>query len=273
MVHFILLVITVCILYPILHVVAVSFSGNYAIMANKVTIFPKDFTLGSYEHILDNAKIYTAFGNSVWYTFLGVLVNVLMTVTMAYPLSKDYLVGRPFFMKIVVFTMFFSGGTIPTYLLVNNLHLLDSVWSLILPNAIWTVQLVIMINFIRSIPASLCEAAYLDGASEFRVLFKVLIPLLKASIATIALAYFMGHWNSYFIPMLYLFDAKKFPLQLILRSMLLEEKEQTLQMGANLTPTGVKNATVILAMIPVLLVYPLAQRYFIKGMMSGSVKE
>lgn len=272
-VHFILLIITVCILYPILHVVAVSFSGNYAIMANKVSFFPKDLTFGSYEHVLENAKIFTSFGNSVWYTALGVVTNVIMTVTMAYPLSKDYLAGRGFFMKIIVFTLFFSGGTIPTYMLVKDLQLLDTVWSLILPNAIWTVQLIIMINFIRSIPASLCEAAYLDGASEFQVLFKVIMPLLKASIATIALSYFMGHWNSYFIPMLYLFDAKKFPLQLILRSMLLEEKEQALEMGSNLTPAGVKNATIVLAMIPVLVIYPLAQKYFIKGVMSGSIKE
>ena len=175
-------------------------------------------------------------------------------------------------MKIVVFTMFFSGGTIPTFLLVKDLYLLDSVWSLILPNAIWTVELIIMINFMRAIPSSLCESAYLDGASEFQVLSKVVLPLSKASIATIALNYFMGHWNSFFIPMIYLLDSDKFPLQVIMRSMLLE-KEQLLESSGKMTPSGIKNATMVLAMVPVLLVYPLAQKFFIKGVMQGSIKE
>ncbi|MBQ7839538.1 MAG: carbohydrate ABC transporter permease [Lachnospiraceae bacterium] len=262
-IHLILIIISVCVAYPILHVTAIAFSDRYAIMANEVSIFPKGFTLESFTYILEQGKVFRAFGNSVFYTVLGVFINVAMTVIMAYPLSKTDLVGRSVLMKMILFTMFFSGGTIPTYLVVKELHLLDTVWSLVLPNAVWTMDLIVMISFYQSIPGSLYEAAYLDGASEFQIVRKVAIPLSKASIASIALFYFMGHWNSYFLPMLYLFDQKKYPLQLVLRSMLLESSGTT--SGASvlaetaLTPTGVKNATIVLIMIPVLLVYPFAQ--------------
>lgn len=279
-IHLILLVLMVCILYPMLHVVAVSFSNKYAVMANKISIFPKGFCLDSYEYVLEDGKVLKAFGNTVCYTALGVAVNVLMTILMAYPLSKEYLVGRAALIKLVMFTMFFSGGMIPTFLLVKQLHLLDTVWSLVLPNAIVTMHLIIMINFYRSIPQSLYEAACLDGASEFLVLRKVVIPLSKASIASIALFCFMINWNDYYRPMLYLFDSNKFPLQMVLREMLLEAVETTNPSSSSqiiianraITPAGVKNATMVISMVPVLCVYPFAQKYFVKGVMIGSVK-
>ena len=279
-VHLILLGIMVCILYPMLHVVAVSFSDKYSVMANKITIFPKGFSLDSYRYVLEDGRVLKAFGYTVCYTALGVVVNVVMTILMAYPLSKEYLVGRAALIRLVMFTMFFSGGMIPTFLLVKELQLLDTVWSLVLPNAIVTMHLIIMINFYRSIPQSLYEAACLDGASEFLVLRKVVIPLSKASIASIALFCFMIYWNDYYRPMLYLFDSDKFPLQMVLREMLLEATETTNPsasaqiMVANkaITPTGVKNATMVISMVPVLCIYPFAQKYFVKGVMIGSVK-
>ena len=277
--HLILLVISISILYPLLHVVAVSLSEQAYIMAKKVTFFPRGFSFDAYIDVVKSGKIVRAFGNSVYYTIVGVAVNVLMTSLVAYPLSKGYLVGRKLYMKLIIFTMYFSGGMIPFFLLVKSLGLLNSVWALALPNAIGTVNLIIMINFYQSIPQSLYEAAYLDGASEFLILRKIAIPLSKASIASISLFYFMDHWNSYYAPMLYFFDEDKFPMQLILREMLMAASQINLQSssefvdGTKLTPEGIKSATMVVSMIPVLIVYPFVQKYFVKGVMIGSVKE
>lgn len=276
LVHLILILVSISVLYPLLHTVAVSFSDSYSVMANKVLVLPRGFNLESYAYLLSNQKVPRAFLNSVCYTVLGVSINLLMTVVMAYPLSKSQLLGRNVVLKMVMFTMFFSGGTIPTFLLVKDLHLLDSVWSLVLPNAIWTMEMLILVSFFRSLPASLFESAYLDGASEYRILWQIAVPLSKASIASIAMFFFMGHWNSYFVPMIYLNSSEKFPLQLILRSMLLEDSENmTSKMGietAAVTPTAVKNAVIFITMVPVMLVYPFVQKYFVKGVMIGSIK-
>ena len=275
-VHLILILISVSILYPLLHTIAVSFSDSYNVMSNNVLVLPRGFNLESYAYLLSNQKVPRAFLNTVYYTVLGVSINMLMTLVMAYPLSKSQLVGRNLILKLVMFTMFFSGGTIPTFLLVKDLGLLDSVWSLSLPNAIWTMEMLIMVSFFRSLPQSLFESAYLDGASEYRILWQIAIPLSKASIASIAMFFFMGHWNSYFIPMIYLNSSEKFPLQLILRSMLLEDSENlTAKVGietASVTPTAVKNAVIVVTMVPVMLVYPFVQKYFVKGVMVGSIK-
>lgn len=276
LVHLILILVSISVLYPLLHTIAVSFSDSYSVMANKVLVLPRGFNLESYAYLLSNQKVPRAFLNSVCYTVLGVSINLLMTVVMAYPLSKSQLLGRNVVLKMVMFTMFFSGGTIPTFLLVKDLHLLDSVWSLVLPNAIWTMEMLILVSFFRSLPASLFESAYLDGASEYRILWQIAVPLSKASIASIAMFFFMGHWNSYFVPMIYLNSSEKFPLQLILRSMLLEDSENmTSKMGietAAVTPTAVKNAVIFITMVPVMLVYPFVQKYFVKGVMIGSIK-
>lgn len=273
--HLLLIILTCVFLYPILHCLAVSFSSNYYILAKKVTIFPMGFDLGSYKYMLEDNTVFRAFANAVYYTVIGVLCNVIFTALMAYPLSKTYLMGRSVILKLIMFTMYFSGGTIPTFLVVRDLHLLDSVWALVLPGLIQTMNMIVLINFFQSIPDSLYEAAYLDGASEYQVLRKVVVPLSKASLASIALFCFLNHWNSWFGPMIYLNDKKKFPLQLILRSMLLEatQTEDIYTMAtAKITPVGIKNATIVLTMIPVLIVYPLAQKHFVKGVMVGGVK-
>ena len=275
-IHIVLLVIMVCILYPLLHIVAVSFSNSYEVMANNVYILPKGFNLDSYTYLLGNSKVLNSFKNSVFYTILGTFINLLFTTLMAYPLSKSKLVGRNFFLKMVVFTMFFSGGTIPTFMLVKDLKMIDTVWSLVLPNAIWTMEMLILVSFFRSLPQSLFESAYLDGASEYRIFWQIAIPLSKASIASIAMFYFMGHWNSYFLPMLYLNTSAKFPLQLVLRSMLLEDSEsisvQAAVVGNAITPMGVKNAVSFITMVPVMLVYLFVQKYCVRGVLIGSIK-
>ena len=170
--------------------------------------------------------------------------------------------------------MFFSGGMIPTFIVVQKLGLINSIWALVIPNAIWTTQLFILKSFYESISPSLYEAAIVDGASEYRILFQIIIPLSKPALASLALFYFMGHWNSYFLPLIYLNDLNKLPLQVILRDMLIDNTagNPNLMTASKLTPEALKNATIFISMIPVLLIYPFVQKYFAKGIMLGSVK-
>jgi putative aldouronate transport system permease protein len=260
--------------YPVLYIVSVSFSDTTSIVQNKVRFFPKGFNLEAYKFILQDVRIPKAYLNTIIYTAAGTLVNVLMTAFGAYPLSKKGFFGKKFFTAAIVFTMFFNGGMIPNYIIVQKLGLIDTIWALIIPNAIWTMELLILKGFYESIPPALYESAIVDGASEYKILFKIMLPLSKAALASIALFYFMGHWNSFFIPLIYLNDAKKFPLQLVLREMLIFDtaKESNLIDQSTMTPEAMKNATIFVSMIPVLIIYPFAQKYFVKGVMVGSVK-
>ena len=267
------IIFSILILYPMLNILARSFSSTIAIASNQVTIFPVNFTLESYEYVIGEPRILTGFVNAIVYTICGVFFNLLATVLYAYPLSKSQLIGRSFILKAMIFTMYFSGGMIPTYLVVSKCGLLDSMWALIIPNIIWTNNVIIMINGYRATPASLYEAAYLDGAGEFQTFLRIALPLSKATIASLALFFFMGHWNDFFTPMLYLNNLQKMPLQVVLRTFLIEEN--TIEMdpaASHLTPEGIKGAVIFLSMIPVMVAYPIAQRYFVGGVMMGSVK-
>lgn len=269
----IMILFSICILYPMLNVVATSLSGAGAITRNEVTIFPVDFTLDSYAHFADQPKFLRGFFMGVLYTVEGILANLLATALMAYPLSKSRLIGRSLIMKLCVFPMYFQAGIIPMYMLVTNtLGIRDTEWAWILGNLIGTTNMIIVINGYRAIPESLYEAAYLDGASEFQVFWKIALPLSKATLASVGLFYFMGHWNQWYAPMIYLTTPEKYPLQLLMRQLLIPESGQQEEFNQNLTPTGVKNALIVLSMIPVLLVYPFVQKYFVKGVMIGSVK-
>jgi putative aldouronate transport system permease protein len=260
--------------YPVLYIISVSFSDTTSIVQNKIRFFPRGFNLEAYKFILEDVRIPRAYMNTLLYTAAGTLVNILMTALGAYPLSKKGFFGRKFFMTAIIFTMFFNGGMIPNYIIVQKLGLIDTIWALIIPNAIWTMELLILKGFYESIPASLYESAIVDGASEYTILFKIMLPLSKAALASIGLFYFMGHWNSFFIPLIYLNDAKKFPLQLVLREMLIFDtaKESNLIDQSMMTPEAMKNATIFISMIPVLIIYPFAQKYFVKGVMVGSIK-
>lgn len=272
-VHIINILIAIAILYPMVNLLATSLSGYSEIMAGGITFYPKGLTLKNYLYFLGNTKVLRAYGNSILYTAVGVACNLVMTLLTAYPLSRNKLMGRGILMKLIIFTLYFSGGTIPLYLVVKETHLLDTMWALIIPNAVWTMELIIMISFFRSIPPSLYEAAELDGASEFQTFFRVALPLSKASIASIALFFFIGHWNSYYNPMLYLNDSAKYPMQLVLRNMLLENTESvTTSMMAGVAPAGIKSAIIVLTMIPVLIIYPFVQKFFVKGVTVGAVK-
>lgn len=273
-IYAIMIIILILILYPILNVIAISFSSSSYIVRNEVTIFPKGFTLEAYKEILSSAKIPRAYLNTILYTGLGTFVNVFMTVLTAYPLSRPHLTGRKLYMGLILFTVFFSGGIIPTYLVVDALKLRNTIWAMVIPNAIWTMELLIMISFFRSVPAALHESAIIDGASEYQILFRIFLPLSKASLASIGLFYFMGHWNSYFLPLIYLDKQKMYPLQLILKDMLLDESStiSNVASASLLTPAALKNAVIFITMVPVMIIYPMVQKYFVKGVMLGSVK-
>lgn len=269
-----MLVIAAVTVYPVLYVAAVSFSDTASIVQNKVFLFPRGFNLDAYKEILSNNRVPRAYLNTIIYTFLGTAFNLAMTAVAAYPLSRKTFFGRNFFLTAIILTMFLNGGIIPTYLVVSKLGLIDTMWALILPNAIWTFELLILKSFYENMSESLRESARIDGASEYRILFNIIIPLSKPALASIGLFYFMGHWNSFFLPMIYLNDAKLYPLQLVLREMLIANgtNDANLVRGAALLPESLKNATILITMIPVLLLYPFAQKYFAKGVMLGAEK-
>jgi putative aldouronate transport system permease protein len=270
----VLTLVAIVTVYPVVYIVAVSFSDTVYIVQNKVFLWPKGFNLDAYKNILESPRIPRAYMNTIIYTVVGTGINLLMTSVAAYPLSRPGFFGRKYFMIAIVLTMFLSGGIIPTYLIVQQLHLIDSMWALVLPNAIWTIELLILKSFYEAMSSSLRESAVIDGASEYRILFSIIIPLSKPALASIGLFYFMGHWNSFFIPMIYLNDAKLYPLQVVLRDMLFFDttKGTGLVDQVALAPQALKNATIFISMIPVLLIYPFAQKYFAKGIMLGSEK-
>lgn len=260
--------------YPVIYIVAISFSETVYIVQNKVFLFPKGFNIDAYKEILRSDRVPRAYMNTILYTSVGTFCNVLMTAIAAYPLSRETFFGRKFFMIAIVITMFMNGGIIPNYLIVQKLGLIDSMWALVIPNIIWTFELLILKSFYESMSESLRESARMDGASEYRILFNIIIPLSKPALASIGLFYFMGHWNSFFIPLIYLNDANMYPLQLVLRDMLIFDNtmDTNLVDQAALTQEAMKNATIFISMIPVLMVYPFAQKYFAKGVMLGSEK-
>ena len=270
---FLLLVAIACI-YPILYILAVSLSDTAAVVQGKVTLYPIGFNLDAYSSVLNDIRIPRAYLNSIYYTVLGVFINLLMTAIGAYPLSRPDFFGRKVWMILIVMTMFLNPGIIPNYLIVQELGMIDTVWALVIPNAIWTMELIILKSFYEGISPQVRESALIDGASEYQILFKIVIPLSKPALATIALFYFMGHWNSFFLPMIYLNDSTMYPLQVVLRDMLIfsDGNGSSLVDAAALAPQAMKNATIILSMIPVLIMYPFAQKYFAKGIMLGSEK-
>jgi len=269
-----LVLVAIATLYPVWYILVVSLSETAYVVQGKVFLWPKGLNLDAYLKVLSEGKIPRAYLNSVFYTALGTTINLLMTAVAAYPLSHRDFFGRKWFMLLIIVTMFLNPGIIPNYLLVQKLGMIDTFWALVIPNAIWTFELIILKSFYESMTPAIRESARIDGASEFRILFSIVIPLSKPALASIGLFYFMGHWNSYFIPMIYLNDSLKYPLQVVLRDMLIfnEGNRSNLVDAAALAPQALKNATIVLSMIPVLMIYPFAQKYFAKGVMLGAEK-
>ncbi|MFK7691866.1 carbohydrate ABC transporter permease [Paenibacillus sp. HJGM_3] len=258
---------------PILYVVSVSITPFSEVLKNGgFILIPKSITFSAYKELFSKTTISSAFVITVIITVVGTLVNLVLTTLMAYPLSRRNLPGRSLFLLLVVFTMLFSGGIIPTYLVVKALGLLDSIWSMILPNAVWSFNVLIMKSFFESLPDELFESARIDGAKEFRILWQIVLPLSVPSMLTIGLFYMVGHWNEFFQAIMYVTDRSLFPLQVVIREILMMT-QQPLENVENILPTEtMQMASVVIASLPIILVYPFIQKHFTKGMLLGSVK-
>lgn len=279
-VYAILTLVLLVILYPLYFVVIASFSDAVSVMGGEVFLWIKNFNVEAYRLVFKNSMVLIGYRNTVLYTLAGTAINLFMSVAAAYPLSRPRLAGKGFVMGMMIFTMFFSGGLIPTYITMNKLGLLDTFAIMVLPTAISVYNVMILRTFfINSVPRELEEAAFVDGASHLRILFSVILPLSKPIIAVMVLFYAVSHWNSYFNALIYLTDKDRYPLQLVLRTLLIQSQSSE-ESFANVAGTysrmlmaeTMKYALIIVASLPVLCLYPFLQRYFVQGIMIGSVK-
>ncbi|WP_147918678.1 carbohydrate ABC transporter permease [Ruania zhangjianzhongii] len=264
----------VCLL-PFLHVIGSSLANPGELATRAFVIIPREFTLDAYRYVLSTPTIFRAMGVSMFVTVVGTFLSLLVTSLMAYALGKRYLRGRRVINFLVVFTMLFSGGMIPLFIVVNGLGLLDSVWSLILPFTVNAFNFVIMRSFFQSIPDSLEEAARIDGCSEFGVFVRIVLPLSVASIATIGLFYAVAYWNTYMWAILFINDSTLWPIQVLLRQIVIVASGLNADASVvDVVPPAqsVKMAVIAVATLPMLIVYPFIQRYFVKGALIGSVK-
>lgn len=265
-------------LYPFWYVIIVSLSDGKAVLSGQVGLLPVNFTLDTYRVVLRDSSILTGFKNTLIYTGLGTLINLVCTSMCAYPLSRPDLIGKKQIMGLIVFTMFFSGGMIPGYLVMNQMGLIDTIWAMVVPGAISTYNMIVMRTFFLGIPEALHESACLDGANEWQVLVRIVLPLSTPILATMLLFYAVGHWNSYMNALLYLNSKSLFPLQSILRNMVvdgqLSEAQTQVGGGSSFTviETTMKYATIVVSTLPILMIYPFVQKYFVKGVMIGSLK-
>ncbi len=266
-------------IYVLIFVLSASLSSPTAVYGGKVILWPVDWTLEGYERVFRESKVWVGYRNTALYTLIGTLLSVALTTTAAYALSRKDLPGRGVIMGLLVFTMFFGGGLIPTYLIVKDLGILDSMWAVILPGCVSMSNVIIAKTFFStSIPVELLEAAQLDGCSNRKYFFNIVIPLSQAIIAVLCLYYAVGYWNQYFSAMIYLKDREKYTLQLILREILIEAQASEAMTddleAAQLQEVSevLKYALIIVASVPMLVLYPFIQKYFVKGVMIGSLK-
>lgn len=268
------------VLLPMMYVLAASFSSAAAVNAGKVWLWPVDFSLKGYETVLQYKSVWIGYKNTIIYTLCGTLINVAVTMLCAYPLSRKELGGRTFFTFLFSFTMLFSGGLIPTYILIRDLRMINTVWAMLLPGAMSVYNMIIARVFIESsIPGDLLEASRLDGASDAQYFFHVVLPLSKAVIAVIALYYAVGHWNSFFNAFIYLNDKVLYPLQLFLRDILVQNNIDSSditdpEMAAQIQglATQLKYPIIVISTLPMVCLYPFVQKHFNKGVMVGSLK-
>ena len=269
-------------LYPFTYVLFASLSDpNRFIVHTGFLLFPKGIDLDSYRRVFMNPVILTGYRNTLIYVTAGTAVNMVMTTMGAYGLSRKKLYWKKPIMFMIVFTMFFNGGLIPTYLLVKGLGFIDTLWALILPGAVWTWNLIILRTALQDIPEALIESAKLDGANDFVILIKIVLPMSMPVLSVMLLFYSVGHWNTWFYPMIYLRSRDKYPLQLILREIIISKSmggmgnmlNTAAQRDKEKLSYTVKYASIMAAILPVIFLYPLLQRYFVKGVMIGSLKE
>lgn len=268
------------VVYPLIFIVSASFSDSSAVIRGEVWLLPVGFELKAYEAVFTSDKIMSGYFNSILYTVLGTIVNLILTTLTAYPLSRSKLFGKSVITWYFLFTMFFSGGLMPLYITVNNLHLLNTMWSVILVGGISIYNMIVMRTFFQStIPEEIYEAAYLDGCGDIRMLFSVVLSLSKSILAVMVLYYAVWHWNDYFNALVYLSDPAKSPLQLVLREILvLNKMDGSMAQSASEMASRagmyelLRYAVIVVASVPVLLIYPFVQKHFVKGVMIGSVK-
>ncbi|NLB37789.1 MAG: carbohydrate ABC transporter permease [Clostridiales bacterium] len=266
-----------CIL-PILNIFSLSLSSARAVNSNEVTFLPVDFTLDAYESVFTNGALLRSMWYTIKATLLYVSISMFMTILCAYPLSHRDLVGRKPLWVFVLFTMYFAGGMIPSYLLVNDLGLINTMWSLVLPGMVSTYNMILMRTFFSSIPAEMKEAAYIDGANDADILWRVVLPLSKAMLATIALFYAVSRWNAVTDGMLYISEPSKYILQVRLKNIILsaaglnELMSEGANVGLTIQPLQIRSAALVFSLLPVLVVYPFLQKYFVRGVMIGAVK-
>lgn len=270
-----LVIIALACLLPFVNVIASSFATTQEVVAKKFILFPTTFSLDAYRYILSTPTIFRGLGVSIGVTLVGTLVSMVLTAFMAYALSRQYLIGRGAINFIIVFSMLFSGGMIPTFLVVKSMGLIDSYWSLIIPVAINAFNLIIMRNFFQALPESLEESAKMDGANDFVVFFRIMLPLALPSIATISLFYGVTYWNTYMNAILYINDSTKWPIQILLRQIVIVSSGMQAEgSSVDVIPPAqtIKMAVIVIATVPMLIAYPFVQKHFTKGALLGAVK-
>ena len=273
-----LLLMCAVMLYPFIMLLAQSFSSAGAINAGKVNLFPVDFNLDTYRVVANNGNFWRSYGNTVIYTVIGTTIAMVLTTTYAFVLSKKHIRGRSVLIGIAVFTMFFNGGIVPNYVLISALGMKNTMWAVILPPALSVFNLLVMKAFFENLPSELEEAAHIDGLTWFGIFFRIVLPLSKAVIATMVLFYSVQYWNDWFAAFLYLDRTDLFPVTLFLRNLIAgastAASEGAAASGSSVSDlnANIQSVTMILILIPILCVYPFVQRYFVSGIMLGSVK-
>ena len=274
------IVIVIVTLYPLLNVLSISMSGDSYVLANRITFYPKAFTMAAYKAVIENRRILGGFANSIFVAGVGCVLSLIVTLIAAYPLAFCEFPGKKIYNIFVLLPMWFSAGMIPQYLCISKLHLVNSLWSLILTQLIVPYYLLILISFLRGLPKELIESARIDGAGDWRIMVQIVAPLSKASLATIALWVIATHWNAYMDPLLYISDFNKFTLQQVLRDIVLSANAYKYELGSASSSSlagmaladQLKNAVLIVSMIPMICIYPFVQRYFVQGVTLGAVK-
>lgn len=264
-------------LYPLIYVLSASVSDPEALINGEVLLFPKGFNFDAYKYIFQNKQILVGYGNTIFYSVVGTLYNMVLTVFAAYPLSRPNLKGRNLLTFMITFTMFFGGGMIPTYLNLNSLHLLNTRWVMFIPGAISATNFIIMRNyFTHSVPGELIESAHIEGASQLQILSRIVLPLSKPILGVLTIYYMAGHWNAYFSAIIYLSDENLMPLQVFLRRVLIIGGMEGMSSGSTMTDNviyeSLKYAIIVVSTLPMLIGYLVVQKSFKKGIMMGSLK-
>lgn len=283
-VYLFLIMALVIVLYPLIYIISASISDPQTVNSGEMLLFPKGITFEGYKTIFENESIWRGYANTIFYTVLGTSINLILTIPCAYALSRNDFTGKKFFTKFMIVTMFLSGGLIPTYLIVKNLGMINTIWAMVIPNAASVYNIVVTRTFFQStIPRELEEAATIDGCSDFKMFIKVILPISLPIIAVMALFYGVGHWNGYFNALIYLSDRAMYPLQMVLREILVLQDLASNGTGMNSSMAEfmhskqqlvqvIQYGVMIVSTLPVIVVYPFLQKYFVKGMMVGSVK-